>query len=170
MLARRFAMAIGLMGALAASQLPEFSQQYRQRLGGAVDELKTMVAEFDAEAAKLSLGRDEGIARLLANADPLARARGADLRTAVDREARLARQQDALAQAGPVARYWVLFEDLDPRVAEQAYASYQPAVPVTSAGFLSGAAGLAAGWALTHAVAWPFRRRRTSGHGRQWQA
>ena len=39
-------------GALTASQLPEFTQQYRQRLGGAVDELLRVVADFDADAAR----------------------------------------------------------------------------------------------------------------------
>ena len=45
-------MAFGLAGALTLSQAPEFAQQYRQRLGGALDELRRVVADFDADAAK----------------------------------------------------------------------------------------------------------------------
>ena len=55
MLARRLALAIGLLCGLIGTQWPEFSQQYRQRLGGALDELSRIVAAFDAEAASRSL-------------------------------------------------------------------------------------------------------------------
>ena len=160
MLARRLAVAVGLMLALVASQLPEFVQQYRQRLGGALDELKAVVAGFDADAAHQSLTRDQGVARLRDNADPLARARGDDIVGDVARIARLERQRDDFARSGPLSQYAVLFAGLDPGLARGAYADYQPAVPVTTAGLVSGGTGLAAGWLLTHAVAWPFRRRR----------
>ncbi len=160
MLARRCAAAVGLGLAVIASQLPEYVQQYRQRLGGAVDELKTIIAEFDTESGRLSLDRDQGIARLRANPDQLAQERGSDLESTVAREERLERQQAAFARSGPVSQYVVLLEDFDPRLARQAYADFQPAVPVTSAGLLAGIAGLLAGWGATHAAAWRLRRRR----------
>ena len=160
MLARRLALAIGLLFAVCASQLPEYVQQYRQRLGGAVEELKRIVAQFDVEAEAQSLTRAQGIARLEDNQDPLVHARGADMQTDVDRERRLEAQQQAFADAGPISQYWVLVERLDPTLAGQAYAIYQPALPLTPSGFITGAVGLAAGWAGTHALARPFRRRR----------
>lgn len=160
MLARRFAMAFGIFTALVASQLPEYTQQYRQRLGGAIDELKAILAEFDAETARLSLDRAEGIARLRTNPDELARLRGVDVETTVARDARLERQQAAFATAGPVEQYWVLTSDFDPRVGSRAYADFQPAIPVTSAGLVAGLAGLLSGWGATHLAALPLRRRR----------
>ena len=160
MLARRFALAIGLLFAVCASQLPEYLQQYRQRLGGAVEELKRVVARFDAEAQAQSLTREQGITRLEGNSDPLVQARGTDMQTDVDRERRLEAQQQAFADAGPISQYWVLLERLDPTLASQAYAIYQPALPLTPAGFVAGAVGLVAGWLGIHAVALPFRRRR----------
>ena len=75
MLLRRLAIAIGLLCALLGSQLPEFAQQYRQRLGGALDELNRMIAQFDAEASGQSLTRDQGLDHLKTNDDPLARQR-----------------------------------------------------------------------------------------------
>ena len=39
---RRLGLAIGLLVAAVASQAPEFAQQYRQRLGGAIDEINRM--------------------------------------------------------------------------------------------------------------------------------
>lgn len=160
MLTRRVAAAVGLMLAAVTSQLPEFTQQYRQRLGGAVDELRALVQEFDGEVARQSLDRQAGLARLGSNPDPLVRDRAADMRATIERAARLDRQEKAFATAGPISQYAVLIEDYDPRIGSQAYASYQPAVPVTTSGIVAGGAGLFAGWAGTHALAWPMRRRR----------
>lgn len=159
MLARRFALAVGLLLAVALSQAPEFIQQYRQRLGGAIDELHRIVARFDEEAQGQGLTRDAGLARLRANADPLVRARGDDLQEAVDRERRLAAQDRAFAEAGPLLQYWVFAERLDPELAGRTYAIFQPAVPVTPAGFGAGAAGLALGYGGIRLAAAPFRRR-----------
>ena len=160
MLARRIAAAIGLMMAVVTSQLPEFVQQYRQRLGGAADELAAIVAEFDGEASHMSLRRDQALDRLKRNPDELARERGQDLEATVVRSDRLARQRAAFTSAGPVSQYAVMAEDFDPRLAAQTYRDFQPAVPVTSAGVTAGVAGLVLGWLLTHLAAWPLRRWR----------
>ena len=53
---RPISFALSLLGAALATQAPEFAQQYRQRLGGAIDELRGMVAQFDAEASFCGLG------------------------------------------------------------------------------------------------------------------
>ena len=68
-----FALAIAFIAALIGSQGPEFGQQYRQRIGGALDELKRIVAEFDAAAATERLTPPQAIDRLEQNDDPLAR-------------------------------------------------------------------------------------------------
>ena len=64
MLVRAITLAGGLTGAAGLSQFPEFSQQYIQRLSGAVDELSRVVAEFDADAAALGLSRGEALDQL----------------------------------------------------------------------------------------------------------
>lgn len=160
MMARRLALAIGLSLAAVFSQLPEFVQQYRQRLGGAVDELRRVVAQFDREARAQSLDRVAAVARLEGNPDPLVQARGRDVTETADRERRLEAQDRAFADAGPLDRYWAFAERFDPDIARQAYAAYQPAVPVTTAGFVAGAIGLVLGYGGTHVAAAPFRRRR----------
>ncbi|WP_131118364.1 DUF2937 family protein [Lichenihabitans psoromatis] len=160
MIFRRFALAIGLLFAGLASQLPEFTQQYKQRLGGAIDELRSIVTQFDAEAASQSLNRDQGIARLRGNSDVLAQERGASIAETTAREERLERQRASFDTAGPLSQYAVLAKDFDPGIARQAYADYQPALPVTTAGFVSAGIGLVVGWLATHLVALPIRRRR----------
>ena len=52
--ARIAAVGFGVLGGFLASQGPEFSQQYRQRLGGAIDELNRVVARFDSKVEPMS--------------------------------------------------------------------------------------------------------------------
>lgn len=61
MLWRRLALAVGLACGLVGTQAPEFAQQYRQRLAGAVDELTRVVQAFDAEAQGEGLPADAAI-------------------------------------------------------------------------------------------------------------
>ena len=146
MILRRLALCLGLALGFLASQGAEYGQQYRQRLGGAADELNRMLAEFDADAARLGLTREQGVARLLANADELARVRGERLREDGARAARLSRQLAAFETAGPLARLVVLARDFDAPVAARAWAAYEPAAPVTGEGLTLAAFGFLTGW------------------------
>jgi DUF2937 family protein len=158
-LTRRLAVAIGLLFALIGAQLPEFAQQYRQRLGGALDELNRMIAEFDQEAKSQSLDREQGLERLRRNDDPLARERAAAIDQDIDREQRLERQRQAFLEAGPVRRLVVFVENFDPTTFEHAAREFEPAAPVTTEAFVVAGAALILGWSLTHICAWPIRRR-----------
>jgi hypothetical protein len=167
-LVRRLAVAIGLLFALVGAQLPEFAQQYRQRLGGALDELHRMIAEFDSEAASQALTRQQGVERLKANPDKLAQQRGEAVVEDIDRADRLTRQQEAITNGGPVTRLAGVFANFDSETAARAIRDYEPAVPVTSEAFVVGGVALAFGWLATHLVAWPIRRRlraRSLGRG-----
>lgn len=147
-LSRIVAMAMGLAGALGASQGPEFAQQYTQRLGGAIDELETVVARFDAGAAESGLGRDDAMERLERNVDALVRSQGAQARLAAQRLEDLRAQRARLAQASDFDRVITLLRDADPQIARGAYLDYKPAVPVTSEGFLAAGIGFALFWLL----------------------
>ena len=159
MILRRFAAAFALVIAALASQLPEFTQQYRQRLGGAIDELQTSIARFDGEAAGQSLTRQQGIERLKANDDPLVRDRGTAVDDAVTRVDRLTWQRDAFRTAGPVSQYAILAEGIDPGIARATVHDFAPAAPLTTAGLVAAVIGFAFGWLVTRLVAMPFRRR-----------
>ena len=159
LLLRRLALAVGLACGLLGAQAPEFAQQYRQRLAGAVDELTRIVATFDAEAAGEGLSPDGAIQRLEANGDSLAQARGRDM---AEDKARLNRLRDALeayASGAPVRRLVGFFQSYDAQTARRAFADFQPAVPTSSeSAVLAAVAGLL-GWMGTHLVVWPARRR-----------
>jgi hypothetical protein len=167
-LVRRLAVAIGLLCGLIGSQLPEFAQQYRQRLGGALDELNRTIAQFDSETAAQSLTRGQGVDQLKSNPETLARERGVAIEENIDRANRLARQQEAFQRGGPLTRLVTLIGNFDPATATKAIEDFEPAVPITFEAFVIAGIALALGWGATHLCAWPIRRRwraRSLGHG-----
>lgn len=150
------ALLLGLM----LSQAPEFAQQYRQRLGGALDELEAIVARFTADARRQGLEPRAAIDRLAANPDPLARDRGADMDLVLDRRDRLARQLTAFEHAGPFARMAELVIDFDPDLARGAWNAFEPAVPVTIEGAAAAGAGVLSGLFAAEATRLVWRRRK----------
>jgi Protein of unknown function (DUF2937) len=130
-LVRRLSVAIGLLCGLIASQLPEFAQQYRRRLGGAIDELNRTIAQFDSETAAQSLTSGQRIDRLRRNPETLARERGAAIDEDVSRANRLVRQQEAFQSGGPLTRLVILIGNFDPATASRAIEDFEPAVPLT---------------------------------------
>lgn len=157
---RILALAIGLICALAASQLPEFAQQYRQRLGGAVEELGRVVTRFDESAQSSGLSRDQAIARLGDQPDPLVRREGEAMGVAAERLAQLRRQREDLATAGPFERVLVFIRQMDPGLARATYIDFEPAVPATTEGVVTAAIGFVLGWGGTLFLAHVFRRLR----------
>ena len=158
MFAHRLALAIAVLAGLIGSQGPEFTQQYRQRLGGALEELNRIVAEFDAEAGRENLTRAEALGRLERNDDPLARDRGEDMRKAIDRDRRLSEQIEAMNSAGPLMRLYVVATNFDPQIARSTLDNYEPAEPLSFGALAAGGLAALGGWAATLLIAWPFRR------------
>lgn len=157
---RRIALGFGLVCGVIASQGPEYAQQYRQRLGGAIDELTRIVQEFDADSARAGMTRAEGVKRLEDSPDEFVRGRGVQMTKVSARLDRLGAQQQAFAQAGPYWRLGALARDFDAEVAQRAWSVFEPAVPVTSESFVIGGAGVFVGYLLARIVSWPLRARR----------
>jgi hypothetical protein len=147
MIGRILAVAIGLFGALAGSQLPEFAQQYRQRLSGAIDELHRVVDRFDGSAQASGLGRDQAITKLREQPEPLARGQGEAMQDLVARLNRLQRQRDDFTSVGSFGRLVVLIREVDPGLAHATYLDFEPAVPATSEGVVTAGIGFVAFWA-----------------------
>jgi hypothetical protein len=143
---RTAAFGLGLIGAVAGSQGPEFSQQYQQRLGGAIDELRRVIERFDADAQANGESRDRAVARLRANPDDLASRQGAAMQGNVERLARLEAHRQAMIEARPLARVALMLRDGDTDLLQAAYSEFEPAVPVTEEGLLSAAVGFVVVW------------------------
>ncbi|MFX0541372.1 DUF2937 family protein [Roseovarius sp. S4756] len=153
----------GLAGAAGLSQFPEFSQQYVQRLGGAVDELGRFVAEFDADAAEVGLSRETALSDL-AQGGVMGGQRAETMEGVIQRHQRLAEDLAALRKAGPFTRAHRIGKFADPEIAGAAWQAFQPAVPLTAAGGIFAGAGFLGGLATVGGVLAllraPFRRRR----------
>jgi len=161
MIARTLVLVGGVVGAAGLSQFPEYSQQYTQRLGGAVDALGQVVADFDASAAAEGMTRDQALAAMTGTA--FVERRRADMARSFDRHARLRADLEALQSAGPFMRAYRGGRLTDPEIASAALAAYKPAVPVTFDGLVFATTGFGLGaaliWGLLTLVRTPFRRR-----------
>ncbi len=146
MIARILALALGLFTGVAASQAPEFAQQYRQRIGGAIDELRRVTARFDEDARAENLSREQAIARLSSQDDPVARRQGPAAAETADRLERLERQRDAVAEAGPFVRLAAVARGFDGPLARATYLDFEPAWPATTEGLVTGGVGFLIGW------------------------
>ncbi len=159
MILRRIALLVGLLCAALATQAPEFMEQYRQRLGGAVDELSRVLARFDSDAAQQGLSEQAGIARLRGNGDALVKQRAAAIVEDRVRLDNLKQAQADLRGEGPLARAATLLTHYDGALARGTMADFQPAVPTTPEGFVFGLAGFLVGGGVVHASGRPLRRR-----------
>lgn len=153
------------LGGVTLSQTPEYTQQYTQRLSGAVDELTTIIEQFDADAARFGLTRQEGLERYQASPDDFLEERGISMQTVFDRHARLSTQLADLRQAPAGTQLFEIARHFDTDVGAAALEDFQPALPLTVVGLAYIAVGLAAGfavfWVLASIIGAPFRRRRS---------
>lgn len=148
----------GAVMLIAASQFPEFSQQYVQRLGGAVDELRLVAADFDKSAQSVGLTRDAALASMTGNA--FQEARRADMTRSFTRLARLEGDLATLQGADAISRLRHVARFSDKGIAERAWEAYRPAVPVTFDGLLFAIGGFLAGFGLAFGVSTVVRRKR----------
>ena len=160
MIRRTVAMFIGGLGAVVASQAPEFSQQYAQRLGGAVDELKVVVEHFKIDAAKSGLNRESGLKRLESASDAFVAARGQSMRNTVARYETLQVQKAAMEAPDVLTRVGALVQHYDPQIAKQTMGAFRPAIPLTLEGGFFALMGFFGGATVGGITALPMGRRR----------
>ncbi|WGW02265.1 DUF2937 family protein [Tropicibacter oceani] len=169
MIFRALALAGGVTGAAGLSQFPEFSQQYMQRLGGAVDELSRQVTRYERDAETVGVTLDELIDQL-GQEGALSLRQAQNMRADIARRDQLAGDLATLEGAGPFMRAKLATHLGDRDIAKRALENFKPAAPLTfegavfaGTGFVTGWMGLSAlfaflagGWAVLSA---PFRRK-----------
>ncbi len=163
MIKRTLLLATAALSGVAFSQAPEFAQQYRQRLGGAVDELHRVVADFDRDAATAGMDRERAIASLLSDDTRLVQLRGASTAASVERYERLRAQQAAFEASGAFGRIEAVFATPDPELLDATWSVFEPAVPTTPAGAITAGAGFLAVYLLAgfgRLATAPLRRRK----------
>jgi len=160
---RTVAIVGGAALAVVLSQFPEYAQQYTQRLGGAVDELRIVTQRFDSEAQAAGLDREQALARYTGATDGFIIGRGTSEAANFVRYEQLSDTLARIQGAGPVERFQSLPAYLDTDIGRRTLENFRPAVPVTMEGILYAGAGFLLGYLILSAI-WrfgtlPFRRR-----------
>ena len=134
LIGRTLVLAVGIAGGVVTSQAPEFTQQYRQRLGGALEELRMVVTDFDSDAKDHALTRGQALAAYKASADEFLRDRGLSITQTIRRYESLQRQSARFANWPDAASPLVLVGETDAQLFGGAWSDFRPGVPVTVAG------------------------------------
>ena len=166
---RRMIAGVGGLGlALVLSQFPEYAQQYTQRLGGAVDELRVITEDFDRAAAEGGLDRATALGRYEASNDDFLAGRGSSMTATFQRYDQLSTTLARIQNADAIERLQSLPSYLDTDIGRRTLESYKPAVPVTMEGILYAGGGFILGYlvlsGLWRFLALPFRRRRYAAY------
>lgn len=145
---RSFGLLGGIVLALVLSQFPEYAQQYTQRVGGAVDELKTITAGFDAAATAAGLTRDQALARYESSPDSFLAGQGTSMAASFARYQSLSLTLDEIRNADAWDRFRNLPRYFDSDIGRRTLDDFKPALPVTEEGFLYAAIGFVLGYIL----------------------
>jgi hypothetical protein len=164
---RSIAFILAVVAGIAASQAPEFAQQYRQRLGGAVDELARVIQNFTTDAQASGADQTTALAIMAKNDEPLVRQQAVSMAQTIIRYQHLTDQQAAFANSPPFARLGVFLREFDRPLVESTLRAYEPAVPTTLEGVVFAAGAFVAVYAILRFLTLffgPFRHRRRHHH------
>ncbi|MEM1379455.1 MAG: DUF2937 family protein [Pseudomonadota bacterium] len=151
-MARFLAFVLGILGAVGASQAPEFTQQYLQNLTGRVEALTEVVERFDEDAARSRMSRSQALDVCLNDAQPdgamSCLGRAEDVAT----YERLSDQLALLEATDDWQRPIFLARNFDEDVFASTKDKYEPAVPTTLVGGGYAAAGFAVFWGVAAVI------------------
>lgn len=120
-----------VIGAAAFSQIPEFMQQYIQRLGGHADEAQHHVGLIK-KAAKLSgHSLSTYIETFITDTDPTIVQQGQLIQRTIERARELAEALQAISNASVFTKPFVFLAKIKYPIAKATLENFQPAVPIT---------------------------------------
>ena len=137
-----------VIGAAVFSQIPEFIQQYIQRLGGHVDEAQHQV-ELIREAAQSS-GQTLGtyIEIFITHTDPSIVHQGQLIQRTIERAEESTDALQAIKAASVFTKPFVFLAEIKYSIARAALGDFQPAIPLTLEGLIYAFIGLCFGLAF----------------------
>lgn len=148
----------GLLCGAALSQFPEYSQQYVQRMGGALDELSTVVLDFDNSAKASGYSRSQALAVLTGT--EFLDARQDDMTRTFKRFDTLSEDYSRLQYANSFSRLAYVARMRDNDVRKGTSKDFKPGVPLTfdGAGFIG--LGFLFGYGLLAGILFWWRGRK----------
>jgi hypothetical protein len=147
-----------VVGAVLCSQLPEFIQQYLQRLGGHLDEARRQLGQFQEIAAKSGLTFEQLMMKSRDASEVTVARLGQLMHATVVRVDALSAADAAIRDASVFSRPFVFLRHVDFSIAQATWGVFRPAVPTTIEGMVYAAGGMLLFMALYHgAVRYPLR-------------
>lgn len=156
-----FRLILALIFASALSQFPAFSDQYVQRLGGQVDALTRVAAEFDASAERAGMSREQALADL--SGSNFRDVHQGDMRRTFARLEHAQADLELLRKATPIERIALPQRFRDTETLSATWDDYTPAMPISTSGVVTAAIGFVMGWIIATLLGLPFRRRQRLG-------
>lgn len=151
--------ALCVLGTVLFSQIPEFMQQYLQRLGGHLDEARRQLEQFQHTAAQSGLTLEQLINQITANADLAVTKLGGVMTEAIARVDTLAAAQSAIQHASLWSRPFVFLQHSDTAIVRATWSVFKPAVPTTLEGLGYALCGMLTLLAVFHlGIKYPINR------------
>ncbi len=139
-------------GAFFGSQIPQFMQQYSQRLAGHVAELRQLIDQLTRVAAHSNKSLEEYIQKFLVSNDADFSHQGHFMQGMVNRWEELNGALLHLTQSSAWTRPLVFMKDLQTDIAHSTFASFQPGINFTAEGLCYAGIGSLMGWAVYQLV------------------
>jgi hypothetical protein len=135
-------------GAVAFSQIPEFIQQYIQRLGGHVDEAQHQVELIRETAQSSGHTLKTYIEIFITHVDPDIAHQGQLIQRTIERARELAEALQVIKDASVLTRPFVFLAKIKYPIARATLGDFQPAVPITLENLIYAFIGLFLGLAF----------------------
>lgn len=142
--------ALIVSGGIGASQVPQFVQEYEQRLGGASDEAARQLAEYAKVARQAGMVLETYINLLKSNADARVVATGDTISGLQSRSQRLIQHRQQLAQSQRLLKPVILAQAYDQDLLAATWAQFRFSLLLDP---IFGIIGLVFGW-LMHMLLW----------------
>ena len=133
-------------GAFVGSQIPQFMQQYTQRLAGHVEALQKLLNQLRQIASLSNKSLEQYIQKFKDNTDPDFIQQGDFMQGILSRWEELQQTLNHLTQSSIWLRPYYFLKDLQPDIAHSTLDSYQPGLSLTVEGLCYAGAGMIIGW------------------------
>lgn len=134
-------------GALIGSQIPQFMQQYTQRLAGHIEALQKLVDQLRQIATFSHKTLEQYIQKFRDSSDSDFIYQGDFMQGILTRWQDLHQVLDHLTQSSMWLRPYYFLKDFQPDIAHSTLISFQPGLNLTLEGLCYAGAGMIAGWA-----------------------
>ncbi len=141
-----------VLGAFVGSQIPEFMQQYTQRLAGHVDELNHLLDQLRQVATYSNKTLEQYIEKFISNADLDFSRQGEFMQGVVNRWQELHQALNHLMQSSIWSRPYIFIKDLQYDIAQSTLTSFQPGINLSAEGLCYTGAGILISLALYHTL------------------